>query len=49
MAVVHDFVEHEDSFFAANIKQLIDNIDRHVNASTEAAGVGEKDLHGGRG
>jgi hypothetical protein len=49
MAVVHNLVEDENLRVAADIEQLIDNIDRHINASTEAAGVGEEDLHGGRG
>jgi hypothetical protein len=45
VAVVDDLVVDEDLLVAADVDQLVDDVDRHVDAGAEAAGVGEQDLH----
>src|SRR5690606_31725620 len=46
VAVVDHFVAHVDRRAQA-IEGTLDDLDRAVDAGTEAAGVGEDDVHGG--
>lgn len=44
--VVDDFVIAEDGLSGEELDDLVDDIDGHANASAEAAGVGEEEVHG---
>ena len=46
MTIMHDLMEDKDLLVVvADIEQLIDHIDSHIDAGTEAARICEKDLH----
>ena len=44
--VVHDRVINVDRIAFHDVEKLIDDVDGHVYAGTEAAGIGKNDLHG---
>ena len=43
--VVNDLVIHADLLIGTNLKQLIDNVDGHVDTGAEAARIGEDEFH----
>ena len=45
MSIMHDFMEDIDDLIGAQIEQLVDHIDGHIDTSAETTGIGEKDLH----
>jgi hypothetical protein len=47
MLVVHDLVIDINGLAGADLQELIDHVDRHVDAGTESAGVGKQQFHQG--
>ena len=45
MSIMHDFMEDIDDLIGAEIEQLVDHIDGHIDTCAETTGIGEKDLH----
>jgi hypothetical protein len=43
--VVHDFVEHVDRRIRRDFQELIDDIDRHVDAGAEASWISQDEFH----
>jgi hypothetical protein len=45
MTIVHDVVVHINDLIVDDTQNLLDDVDSHVDAGAEAAGIGEHDSH----